>query len=121
MVSDLPIGLVELLVAVAVGGVLVLTSGVVVRMVINSVENRTEPSQRELDVGAIVGKSENVLVYTLVLVDGFTALALIFAAKSIVRREDMKNDSLFYLAGTLVNFTYSLLVGMLARAILATL
>jgi tetrahydromethanopterin S-methyltransferase subunit B len=36
----------------------------------------------------------------------------VFAAKSIVRREDMKNDSLFYLAGTLVNFTYSIVVGL---------
>lgn len=29
----------------------------------------------------------------------------------------MKNDSLYYLAGTLVNVTYSLLLGVLARII----
>lgn len=121
MLGDAGPAIGELLATVTLGGFLVLTSGVVVRTVINSVEGRTEPSQRELDVGAIVGKAENVLVYVLVLVDGFTALALIFAAKSIVRREDMKNDSLFYLAGTLVNFTYSLLVGVLARAVVAVL
>jgi hypothetical protein len=121
MVGDLPLRADALLVAVATGGFLLLTSGFVVRTVINSVEDRSEPSQRERDVGAIVGKSENVLVFTLVLVDGFTALALIFAAKSIVRREDMNNDSLFYLAGTLVNFTYSLLVGVLAKALLGVL
>lgn len=117
MQADLPLETGALLVTLGIGAFLLVTSGVVVRTVINSVEGRTEPSQRELDVGAIVGKAENILVYTLVLVDAFTALALIFAAKSIVRREDMKNDSLYYLAGTLVNFTYSLLLGVLARAV----
>ena len=105
-------------VVVGLGAALLATSGLVVRTVINAVEDRSEPSQRERDVGAIVGKTENVLVYAFVLVDAFTALAIIFAAKSIVRREDMKNDSLFYLAGTLVNFTYSLLVGLLAVGLL---
>lgn len=121
MQADVPLEAGQLIVTVGVGSFLLVTSGVVVRAVINSVEGRTEPSQRELDVGAIVGKSENALVYTLVLVDAFTALALIFAAKSLVRREDMKNDSLFYLAGTLVNFTYSLLLGVLARTGLSML
>jgi hypothetical protein len=105
---------VHLAIIVAVGAVLVATSGAVVRSVLNSVEDREEPSQRELDVGAIVGKTENVLVFTFVVVDAYAALSIVFAAKSIVRREDMQQNSLFYLAGTLVNFTYSLLAGLLA-------
>ena len=74
-----------------------------------------EVSDEQRDIGTIVGKAENVLLMTFVLVGAYTALAVIFAAKSIVRREDMKNDSLFYLAGTLVNFTYSIVVGLLVR------
>lgn len=74
-----------------------------------------EVSDEQRDIGTIVGKAENVLLLTFVLVGAYTALAVIFAAKSIVRREDMKNDSLFYLAGTLVNFTYSIVVGLLVR------
>jgi len=105
---------VRLAIVLGAGAVLVATSGAVVRTVINSVEDREDPSQRELDVGAIVGKTENVLVFTFVLVDAYVALSIIFAAKSIVRREDMKQNSLFYLAGTLVNFTYSLLLGLIA-------
>ncbi|RBI64299.1 hypothetical protein DMJ13_07415 [halophilic archaeon] len=70
-------------------------------------------SDEQRDIGVIVGKAENVLLLTFVLVGAYTALAVVFAAKSIVRREDMKNDSLFYLAGTLVNFTYSFVVGLL--------
>lgn len=76
---------------------------------------RSAVSEQQRDIGTIVGKAENVLLMTFVLVGAYTALAVIFAAKSIVRREDMKNDSLFYLAGTLVNFTYSIVVGLLVH------
>lgn len=75
------------------------------------------PTQTERDVGRIIGKCENVLVVTFVLAGAFTALALVFGAKSIVRREDMQNNSKYYLAGTLVNFTYSLLVGGVLRLV----
>lgn len=121
MIGEAPPNVTEAAVVLVLGAVLVATSGVVVRTVINAVEERSRPSQRERDVGAIVGKTENVLVFAFVLVDAYTALAIVFAAKSIVRREDMKNDSLFYLAGTLVNFTYSLLVAIAARGLLAWL
>lgn len=75
------------------------------------------PSQADRDVGRIIGKCENVLVVTFVVANAFTALALVFGAKSIVRREDMQNNSKYYLAGTLVNFTYSLLVGGVLRLV----
>jgi hypothetical protein len=81
---------------------------------------QSEVSEQQRDIGTIVGKAENVLLMTFVLVGGYTALAVIFAAKSIVRRGDMKNDSLFYLAGTLVNFTYSIVVGLLVHVLTDT-
>lgn len=69
-------------------------------------------SERERDVGQVVGKCENVLVLSFVLASAYTALAVVFAAKSIVRREDMVKNSKYYLAGTLVNFTYSILFAL---------
>lgn len=99
---------------VAAGYLLLLaTSGRVVTYALawadDSYAEHVPETQR--DIGSIVGKCENVLLFTFVLMQAYTALAIIFAAKSIVRRDDMKNDSLFYLAGTLVNFTYSIVVG----------
>lgn len=65
------------------------------------------------DTGWLVGRLENVLVLTLVLTGEFTALSIIFAAKSWVRMEDTASEnSTYYLAGTLVNFTYSIAVGV---------
>lgn len=73
----------------------------------------TDLDAGQRDTGRIVGKCENVLVLTLVFVGAYTALGLVFAAKSIVRREDMSSgDTTWYLAGTLVNFTYSIVVGV---------
>jgi len=67
----------------------------------------------EEDTGGLIGRIENVLVLTLILAGAFTALSIIFAAKSWVRYEDTaSSDSTYYLAGTLVNFTYSTVVGL---------
>lgn len=106
----------DLLVVVGSYVFLLVTSGVVVTRMLASATDYEEPSGRERDIGFIVGKAENVLVLTFMLLGAYTALAVVFAAKSIVRREDMKNNSLYYLAGTVVNFTFSILVGAVVRA-----
>ena len=96
-----------------VGGLLVLvaTSGYVVRI---SLRRALGPDYEEgigsevKDTGFVIGKAENVLVYVLIFAGAYTALALVFAAKSLVRREDITSgDTTYYLAGTMVNFTYS--------------
>lgn len=70
-------------------------------------------SDIEVDTGWLIGRLENVLVLTLVITGEYTALSIIFAAKSWVRREDTSSENTtYYLAGTLVNFTYSILVGI---------
>ena len=110
------------IVVVAAGyTLLVLTSGWVVRTALSWADEEYAGSVTSVqrDIGTIVGKCENVLLFTLVLVEAFTALALVFAAKSLVRREDMERNSLYYLAGTLVNVTYSLLVGLVVLALLS--
>ena len=53
-------------------------------------------SKEVLDTGFIIGKCENILILTFMFLDAYTALALIFAAKTIVRREDMSKNSLFF-------------------------
>ena len=96
---------------------LLATSGIVVKGALSWADDdyADRVEKRDRDIGTIVGKTENVLLLTLVLAGAYTALAVVFAAKSIVRSDDMNNNSLFYLAGTLVNFTYSVLVGAIVR------
>ncbi|GAA0263666.1 hypothetical protein [Halobacterium noricense] len=110
----------RLLVVVASYAFLLATSGFVVTRSLRTVPSDDDvPTGRERAVGVLVGKCENVLTLTFVLAGAYTALAVVFAAKGIVRKDDIEKNSLFYLAGTLVNLTYSVLVG-LAAAVLVT-
>jgi uncharacterized membrane protein len=110
-------------IAVAAAGcvMLILTSGLVVGCVLSWVA-RKQMSQMvdkpKRDTGLIVGKCESILIFIFVLLGAYTALGFVFAAKAIVRLEDAKRDPLYYLAGTMVNVTYSLLVGLLFKTLL---
>jgi len=71
------------------------------------------------DTGKAIGKTENVLILSLMLLEAYTALGVIFAAKSIVRKSDMdQRDTSYYLTGTMANFTYSVVVGLLLHVAL---
>jgi hypothetical protein len=83
-------------------------------------ESKNNPlaDKKALDTGKIIGKCENILILSLVLAQAYTALALIFAAKTIIREEEIKNNSLYFLAGTMINVTYSILVGLILNFII---
>ena len=73
-------------------------------------------ADEDRDTGTAIGKIENVLVLTLMLLEAYTALGVIFAAKSLVRKDDIDTgDTSYYLLGTLANFTYSVVVGMVVH------
>ena len=105
---------------VIAGGMLFLlfTSGWVVGKILRRIEPK-EPqypvSQEMIKVGRVIGKCENLLILILMLLDAETALAIIFTAKALVRKEDMVKNSFFFLAGTMVNVTYSILVGFILK------
>ena len=90
------------------------TSGLIVRKTLKYANIDLNEYESEKDTGTVVGKIENVLVLTLMLLEAYTALGVIFAAKSIVRRADIDTgDTTYYLTGTLTNFTYSVILGVL--------
>lgn len=101
--------------------VLVGTSGKMLNYILNNFSARPVSqtlSKEEIDTGFIIGKCENFLILTFMFLDAYTALALIFAAKSIVRREDMSKNSLFFLAGTMINVTYSIMIGLAVKIVI---
>lgn len=103
---------------------LLMTSGWVVEAVLglalgNDWEERETPGEQALTMGMILGKCENILTLAFILADQFTALALVFAGKSIFRAKKAEERPAYYLGGTVVNFTYSVVVAMMTRWILA--
>jgi hypothetical protein len=102
--------------------VLLVTSGIVVNYILSWIS--TVPMSKKIDkevrdTGFVVGKCENLLILTFMFLEAYTALALIFAAKAIVRREDMSKNSLFFLAGTMINVTYSIMIGLIVKILIA--
>lgn len=99
--------------------VLLTTSGKVIFYLLKRID-KTEVKRQEkriYDTGFLIGKCENILTYLMVWQGDFTALAVIFAAKAIVRQEDIKKDSLYFLAGSLINFTYSIIIAIIFKDI----
>ncbi len=91
------------------------TSGLVVKAALRWTKHDAPMSdEKTARSGLLIGKCENILVVTLVFLEAFTAMALIFTAKSLVRREQV-DDAEYLLGGTLVNVTWSLLVALAAR------
>ena len=117
---------------IAAGGLafLLSTSGRVVGRALSSVRHRTPPNlppedadaaEERTGTGRLIGKCENILVYVFVLLGEHTALAILFTAKALVRQEDIRKDSLYFLAGMMVNVTYSFVVAVLVQLLLARL
>ena len=108
---------------ILLGGYLMLlgTSGILVNYIISRISS--EPVSKTIskeirDTGFVIGKCENLLILTFMILEAYTALAVVFAAKAIVRREDMSKNSLFFLAGTMVNVTYSIMMGLILKILI---
>jgi len=100
-------------------GLLLGTSGFVVAAAFRF--GGVEPTGDVADTGRAVGKIENVLVLTLTLLGAFTALAIVFTAKSIVRWQDLSSENTtYYLTGSIANVTYSFVYGLAAAQLLGT-
>jgi hypothetical protein len=97
-----------------------LTSGYWVKKFIGvlQVDANATPSIGGKDAGMVIGKCENILVFIMVLAGQFEGLGLLFAAKSISRLEQAKKNPSYYLGGTLVNITWSLLMAFVTRVAL---
>jgi len=115
-------------------GVLILTSGIPVRSfgayirsgklvgsIVKTVRQWGEYEGLGEEVARankIVGKCENLLVVIFIFANSYTALAVIFAAEGLVSLQSDDDDYPFHhLAGTMVNFTYSILFALLLLGI----
>ena len=81
-------------------------------------EEPTTPKKKRSKIGFIVGRCENILILTFILLNQVTALVVIIGIKGLVRREDIEKEPGYYLVGTIVNLTLSILLGLLIKALL---
>jgi hypothetical protein len=105
---------------------LVFTSGLVIKVSFKMAgitqpitEDDQENCQEDRLYGRVLGKCENIIIFLLVLFNGYTALALIFTGKTIVRNRDKEKISVYHLAGTMINTAYSILVAALFKYLIS--
>jgi len=75
---------------------LLLTSGLVVNRTISGVMKEplsSKVSKKTRDTGFVVGKCENILILTFMLLGAYTALALVLAAKAKVSKLFEKQEA----------------------------
>ena len=85
----------------------------------NELDNSKKiPKKSEIRDGYIIGKCENIIILSFILVGEVTGLALIFAAKNLARVKDIRDNAGFFLAGTMVNFTATLVIAYIIKFIL---
>ncbi|MBM4241879.1 MAG: hypothetical protein FJ150_09515 [Euryarchaeota archaeon] len=97
--------------------ILITTSGKLIRLILRRAATGEIAEKKEWDTGFIIGKCENILIVTFMLLDAYIAPAVIFAAKTIIRKDDIKKNSLYFLAGTMVNMTYSIVIGAILKGL----
>jgi hypothetical protein len=85
----------------------------------SSDSNEPSSSKSLSRISRVIGKCENIITVTLVLAGAETGLALIFAAKALVRNDDIKQDPGYFLGGTLVNLVWAMSVSFTARVLIA--
>jgi hypothetical protein len=113
---------------------LISTSGYLISFILKKISNKdlevlaaegsTEAEKKRktvFNVGNIIGKCENILVLSFMLLDAYTAMALVVTAKTIVRKEEIEKNSIYFLAGTLINISYSVLIGFITKLVLKEL
>jgi hypothetical protein len=87
----------------------------------------TEEWQKEIDnskgladAGRWIGMLERILILTFVLIDQFTGIGFLIAAKSILRFGDIKNkenrkEAEYILLGTMISFIIAIAIGIIAK------
>jgi len=74
--------------------------------------------KRRLEMASIIGKCENIIILCFMILDAQTAIAIVVTAKTIVRKEEIEKNSMFFLAGTLINVSYSVGMGFIVKLLL---
>jgi hypothetical protein len=120
----------DYLIIIAAYILLILTSGRVVNMLLQQVAHRTlseaadddhpEATQKKqrLAAGKIIGKCENILILSFILLEAYTALALVVTAKTLIRKDEIERNEMYFLVGTMTNVSYSVLVGFLTKLLI---
>lgn len=94
--------------------------GIIISMLTRRWQSDSENGDGLRDAGRYIGMLERILILTFVLMNQFSAIGFLVAAKSVLRFGDIR-DSLnrkgaeYILIGTMISFTAAIFAGLLAQ------
>jgi hypothetical protein len=65
--------------------------------------------------GKLIGFAERIIIFSLILVNQYTALGLIVATKSIFRMKEGSEEAEYYLVGSMLSFSAAIIMGLLVK------
>ena len=68
--------------------------------------------------GFWIGMCEHFIIVTFILMNQFTALGILFAARGLVRTQDIKENASYYLLGMLLNLCFASFFGITTKLFL---
>ncbi|MDD4663458.1 MAG: hypothetical protein PHD83_02190 [Caldisericia bacterium] len=99
-----------------------LSSGYIVRFILKKALISIHTSDEKTGSSTVIGKCENLLILTLILTNSISSIAFIMAAKSLFRAgEADKTYIAYYISGTMINLTYSILMGLSIKYLISFL
>jgi hypothetical protein len=97
-------------------------SGIIIGMLTGKWREQLADTSNSLaDAGKWIGILERLIIFVLVVFDQYAAIALLTAAKSILRFSESKNAqerSEYVLIGTLISITFALVTGLIIKTFL---
>ena len=110
------------IIILSLGYLLMAILGILVKIMLKPYSSQMDDSGIK-GAGFTIGIFERILIFTFVLTNQYSAISIIFAAKSIARfRElDKRDFAEYYLLGTFTSITFALLVGIFFKLIFGSL
>ncbi len=102
-----------------IGYILMGISSILVKIILKDYSSNIEVSGIK-GAGNLIGIFERIFVFTFVLTNQYSAISIIFAAKSIARFSELKerNFAEYYLLGTFTSITIALITGIIFKLLL---
>jgi len=110
------------IIIVVIGYLGIIFCGYLIRLILRKYEKDVDFSGLK-SAGMAIGIIERILTLTFVMLGQYTAITIIFAAKSIARFNELKDRKMseYYLIGTLLSITFALIMGIIIRFLIRRL
>ncbi len=99
--------------------ILLWPTGIAIGKVTEKWRRHVEGERGLESAGKYIGFAERMIIFSLIMVNQYTALGLIVATKSIFRLREGSKEAEYYLVGSMLSFSAAIIIGLLVKQIIA--